>query len=165
MIMNISIVSFSDLYKQQVIDLIFNIQRNEFNVAITAEEQPDLQDIPGFYQSNQGNFWVAIVGTTVVGTIALLDIGDNQGALRKMFVKADFRGKEHGVGQALLDTLLAWTKQKEFAAIYLGTTEKFLAAHRFYEKNNFKEVPMTELPTKFPVMAVDVKFYKYELYI
>ena len=50
------------------------------------------------------------------------------------------------------------------AEIYLGTTEKFLAAHRFYEKNGFAEVRRDELPSAFPVMAVDSKFYRRVLF-
>jgi N-acetylglutamate synthase-like GNAT family acetyltransferase len=44
--------------------------------------------------------------------------------------------------------------------IFLGTTDKFLAAHRFYEKNGFAEVSKSELPPSFPLMAVDSKFYR-----
>jgi N-acetylglutamate synthase-like GNAT family acetyltransferase len=159
--MEIKIEPYTDQYKQQVLDLIVPIQREEFAIPITAAEQPDLQQIPAFYQKDNGNFWVAITDTGVVGTIALLDIGDHQGALRKMFVHKNYRGKEHGTGQLLLNTLLAWAQQKGYTEIYLGTTAKFLAAHRFYEKNNFTEVEITELPAAFPRMAVDVKFYRY----
>ena len=59
----------------------------------------------------------------------------------------------------LLDTLLAHARSRRVSAIYLGTTDKFLAAHRFYEKRNFKEVQKAELPASFPVMVVDSKFY------
>jgi len=52
-----------------------------------------------------------------------------------MFVKKEYRGKEFGVGQGLLDALLEWAKQKGFSDIFLGATEEFIAAHRFYEKN------------------------------
>jgi hypothetical protein len=45
------------------------------------------------------------------------------------------------------------------AAVYLGTTAKFLAAHRFYEKNSFREIAREALPGCFTVMAVDTKFY------
>jgi hypothetical protein len=45
--------------------------------------------------------------------------------------------------------------------IYLGTTAKFLAAHRFYEKNGFEELLQSELPARFPLMSVDTKFYRY----
>ena len=159
--MEIKIEPYTDLYKQQVLDLIVPIQQEEFNIPITAADQPDLQQIPDFYQKENGNFWVAITDDCVVGTISLLDIGHQQGALRKMFVHKNYRGKEHGTAQLLLNTLLAWAQQKGYAEIYLGTTEKFLAAHRFYEKNNFAEVKIADLPAAFPRMAVDVKFYRY----
>ena len=90
---------YKDEYRQQVSDLILDIQCNEFGVPITLDEQPDLKDIPGFYQKVNGNFWIVINDNLVVGTIALLDTGNSQGALRKMFVHKAYRGKEFGVGQ------------------------------------------------------------------
>ncbi len=58
--------------------------------------------IPDFYQSGKGQFWVAVGDGPVVGTIGLKDIGNNQTALRKMFVAADVRGREHNVAARLL---------------------------------------------------------------
>ncbi|HEX2683161.1 MAG TPA: GNAT family N-acetyltransferase, partial [Ferruginibacter sp.] len=92
--------------------------------------------------------------------IALLDIGQRKGALRKMFVAREYRGMPWAAGQQLLDTLLYWAKEKKFGEIYLGTTAKFLAAHRFYEKNGFAAINKETLPGGFPMMEVDVKFYK-----
>jgi N-acetylglutamate synthase-like GNAT family acetyltransferase len=106
-----------------------------------------------------GNFWIARVGERVVGTISLLDIGNRQGALRKMFVHRDFRGPEHGTAKRLLDVLLAWADAKEVREIFLGTTEKFLAAHRFYAKHGFLELERSALPPAFPIMAVDTRFF------
>lgn len=157
----ININKYSEIFKQEVVDLILSIQREEFGIQIDLEAQPDLKEIPAFYQKDEGNFWVASACKIVVGTIALLDIGNHCGALRKMFVKASYRGSKFGVGQALLNTLFEWAASKEFNTILLGTTEKFLAAQRFYEKNGFEEIDKWLLPKEFPVMPVDVKFYKY----
>ena len=55
--------------------------------------------------------------------------------------------------------LLAHARAQGVAEIFLGTTEKFLAAHRFYEKNGFRELQKAGLPKAFPIMAVDSKFY------
>ena len=99
-------------------------------------------------------------GDKVVGTAGLLDIGNLQSALRTMFVAASHRGAVHGVAQQLRDTLLAWCRVRE---VYLGTTAKFLAAHRFYEKNGFREIDRAALPERFPVMVVDTKFYALDL--
>ncbi|WP_208248653.1 GNAT family N-acetyltransferase [Rhizobium sp. T1473] len=96
----------------------------------------------------------------VVGTLGLKDIGNNQTALRKMFVAADVRGREHNVAARLLAELVGHAENQGIKEIFLGTTDKFLAAHRFYEKNGFTEVPKGDLPRSFPLMAVDTKFYR-----
>ncbi len=155
------IVSYSEIYKEEVIALILEIQQNEFGIEITQQDQPDLGNIESCYKKGNGNFWIARVEENLAGTVALLDIGNNNAALRKMFVKKQFRGSGYGVGQSLLNTLLQWAGEKGFKKILLGTTEKFIAAQRFYEKNGFREIDEKLLPAAFPVMKVDVKFYEY----
>lgn len=149
-------------YQDGIIELIVGIQRSEFGLDITADDQPDLADIPNFYIQGKGNFWVAADNNQVVGTISLLDIGDDTVALRKMFVAESHRGKEKGVANQLLNTAFDWAEANQLKAIYLGTTSKFLAAHRFYEKHGFSEILKSALPESFPVMGVDTKFYKRE---
>jgi N-acetylglutamate synthase-like GNAT family acetyltransferase len=159
----VDVVPFEARFGRDVRELIVSIQRGEFGIEITAEQQPDLFDIAGFYQVRSGNFWVAVVDARVVGTISLLDIGNRQGALRKMFVHREFRGRDAGTAKRLLDALVAWAEQEELREIFLGTTEKFLAAHRFYAKNGFSEIAKSSLPPAFPVMAVDTRFFHREL--
>lgn len=150
-------------YQAGVKDLILPIQNHEFGIAISAEQQPDLSDIPTFYQQGAGDFWLATVDDRVVGCIGLKDIGEQQAALRKMFVAEDWRGREHGVANSLLQTLLAHARERQLRDVWLGTTAKFLAAHRFYEKHGFSEVAQAALPAAFPVMKVDTKFYRLAL--
>lgn len=146
-----------------VVELILPIQREEFGIAISAADQPDLAAIPTFYQSGKGQFWVAVADGSIVGTLGLKDIGNDQAALRKMFVAPKVRGREHGVAALLLARLIAYAGERGIKEVFLGTTEKFLAAHRFYEKNGFVEILKEELPASFPVMAVDVKFYRRQI--
>lgn len=143
-----------------VADVIVPIQREEFGIAITLAQQPDLGQIPDFYQRGLGNFWVAEADGQIVGTVGLVDIGEQHVALRKMFVRAAYRGREHGVAQRLLDTALAWCAANGVADVNLGTTAQFLAAHRFYERNGFVQVAPEQLPASFPRMAVDTRFYR-----
>ncbi|MEG5265155.1 GNAT family N-acetyltransferase [Pseudomonas sp. JDS28PS106] len=156
---DLQIKRFEPADQQGVVDVIVPIQREEFGIPITAEDQPDLKAIPSFYQSGTGDFWVAKSGDQVVGTIGLKDIGAGQAALRKMFVSAAWRGREFGIAAKLLQCLLEESRSRGVRQIYLGTTDKFLAAHRFYEKHGFTEVAKQDLPESFPVMAVDSKFY------
>ena len=155
------VLEYEPKNERDVIDLILDIQTNEFGIQINEDQQPDLKNIPNIYQKGNGNFWVSIHQNNVIGTISLLDIGNDQVALRKMFVHLGFRGKEFGISSALLRQALKYAREKSVKSVYLGTTAEFIAAHKFYEKNGFVEVSKVDLPAKFPVMAVDSKFYVY----
>ena len=157
------VAPYRDAAGPEVIDLILNIQRGEFGLPITAADQPDLADIPGFYQQGDGNFWLARRGGVLAGTVALKDIGDDLCALRKMFVAREHRGAASGVAAALLAAALDWARGRGVRALYLGTTDRFLAAHRFYAKHGFDRVSREELPPAFPVMAVDTVFFRLAL--
>jgi N-acetylglutamate synthase-like GNAT family acetyltransferase len=159
----IEIIPFDPIYSDGVVDVILPIQRIEFGIDISLADQPDLKIIPEFYQQGLGNFWLALDQGEVVGTIALVDIQNNQAALRKMFVKASYRGPAYGVSRQLLETMLSWCHQSEITDVYLGTVDRLKAAHRFYEKSGFQEIKKSDLPEQFPIMAIDTKFYRRSL--
>ncbi|MGG2087478.1 GNAT family N-acetyltransferase [Priestia aryabhattai] len=158
---SISIEPYTSKYQQQVVDLILHIQQQEYQIPITEKDQPDLFEIESFYQQGNGNFWVAVCNEKVVGSVALIDIGSRQVALRKMFVTKPYRGATFKTAHRLLHTAIAWAKEQEVERIYLGTTLQYRAAHRFYEKNGFQAIEKEKLPANFPVMNVDKKFYTY----
>jgi N-acetylglutamate synthase and related acetyltransferases len=160
---SIEIVPFSAKYREGIASVILPIQQSELNIPISLEAQPDLMDIPRYYQRDNGNFWVALDKERVVGTVALQDIGQQQGALRKMFVTRAYRGLELGVSGGLLKTLVAWCRERGMRWIFLGTSSKYPAVSRFYEKNGFKEIGRQELPPSFPAMGLDDKFYAMKL--
>ncbi len=160
----ITIKKFEQEYTQQVIELIVGIQTGEFGVNITANEQPDLNEIPKYYQESKGNFWVALLDdVVVVGTIALADIHNGQLALRKMFVKKQYRGKPLNIAQNLIETAKLWSNKHSINQIYLGTVPDYKAAHRFYEKHGFYRIDPSKLPKNFNIMEVDKYFYCLDL--
>ena len=162
----IKIIPYKPHHRDQIVNLILTIQQIEFQVPITIADQPDLLIIDEFYQQRNGNFWVALnADNQVVGTIALIDNGENFGTIRKMFVRADARGKEGGVAAALFQTLEEKAIQNKMTSLYLGTVQKLKASHRFYSKNGFVEIPKADLPNNYPLMAVDTMFFKKELII
>jgi N-acetylglutamate synthase-like GNAT family acetyltransferase len=158
--MSVVIQPFNQSYTADVQNLILNIQQAEFNLPISLPDQPDLEDISKFYQQGKGNFWVAVEDEKVAGTIGLLHTGEDYGVLRKLFVSEKYRGGDKKVAKKLLDTLLDFAVIGDLKEIYLGTTDRFKAAHRFYEKNNFSRISENELPENFPRMKVDSVFYK-----
>src|ERR1700730_5546360 len=109
----IIVKEYSIEHQSQIVDLILHIQNEEYNIPITKEDQPDLFNVKNFYQNNNGNFWVALCGDKVVGTVALLDIRNQQVALRKMFVSQDYRGRTFNTANLLLNNAISWAKKKD----------------------------------------------------
>lgn len=159
----IRITEYQSQYQDAVIALILPIQQEEFGLPIILADQPDLLKIPTVYQQGNGNFWVALDEALVIGTIGAIDIGCQQLVIRKMYVEINYRGQKKGTANQLLTALLSWAKDKNVREIYLATTEVFKAAHKFYEKNNFLRIEKYELPTNFPVMQIDTRFYRLSL--
>ncbi|UTN03252.1 GNAT family N-acetyltransferase [Flavobacterium bizetiae] len=152
------IIPIENKYSSEIVDLILNIQQKEFNVPITIEDQPDLLDIKNFYYNGGGHFWGAFINDELVGTIALIKFSDTKAAIRKMFVKKEFRGKEFSIAQKLLDTLVDYCNENQIDDLYLGTITVLEAALRFYERNHFVRIEKDSLPETFPVMSADNVF-------
>lgn len=148
----------NNTYSNEIIDLVLTIQQKEFNVPITIEDQPDLMQIDDFYFANGGSFWGAFINGELVGTIALIKFDEKAAAIRKMFVKKEFRGKEYGIAQKLLETLIAYCQKNGIDEVYLGTVSILQAALRFYERNHFEIIEKKSLPSKFPLMSADNVF-------
>jgi GNAT superfamily N-acetyltransferase len=159
----LSIDLIGNAWSREVIDIILPIQQGEFNVPVTLDAQPDLLQLDEVYHGSGGGFWGARYNGQLVGTIGLIAFDGPAGAIRKMFVRKEFRGKELGIAQRLLDTLIAYSRQQGLQALYLGTVPKLEAAIRFYERNGFHRKQKQDLPPAFPVMAVDTVFYYLDL--
>ncbi|MCS3869798.1 N-acetylglutamate synthase-like GNAT family acetyltransferase [Chryseobacterium ginsenosidimutans] len=154
----LEISTVNDTYSKSIIDLILNIQQKEFNVHITIDDQPDLMQIDDFYFANGGSFWGAFINGELVGTIALVKFDENAAAIRKMFVKKEFRGKEYNIAQKLLEILISYCRENGIKEVYLGTVSILKAALRFYERNHFTVINKELLPAKFPIMNADNVF-------
>ena len=155
---NVTIRPYQDGDTQGILDLIADLQRNEFDIN-SLTDQPDLANIDGFYGQGSSGFWVAVAADKIVGTIALLDITQNQAALRNRFVAPDYRGKDVGVSEKLLNHLFEQARSSGVQDIYLGTTADIKTDHKFYENHGFARYSKTDLPARFPILTVDSWFY------
>ena len=162
--MSFRIQPFAPDYQNQVIDLIERIQEGEFNLPIEEGQRQELHSISSSFQKDRGNYWLALLDGKVIGTIAVIDIGHKAFELRDVFLAKEHRGLRTGFAKRLLDTVLEWSKAHGVHTIYLGTTLAFLAAHRFYEKNGFREIGRNEMPSYCKPMDCDEKFYQLDLF-
>ncbi|EEB05245.1 acetyltransferase [Schizosaccharomyces japonicus yFS275] len=159
---NISVREYEDKDYKSVLQLIVSIQREEFGIPITAEEQPDLHDIHGFYQTGRGNFWVACDNGNIVATVGVKDMGNEEVALRKLFVSSPYRGAQYGTSNLLLQTVFDFCQKHGIRRLYLGTTDVFARAINFYKKRGFKQIEESSLPSTFPRLTVDTIFFTHE---
>jgi GNAT superfamily N-acetyltransferase len=88
----------------------------------------------------------------------LVKFDKDAGAIRKMFVKKEYRGKELKIAQQLLDILISYSNEHGINHLYLGTVSILEAALRFYERNHFVRISKELLPEKFPLMSADNVF-------
>ena len=67
----------------------------------------DLDDPAGAYAA----FWVAVDDDTVVGSVALRDLGARAVELKRMYLRPDRRG--FGLGKELLGIALDWAREHD----------------------------------------------------
>ncbi|MGZ1542147.1 GNAT family N-acetyltransferase [Staphylococcus argenteus] len=156
--MTINVIEYNRSYHEELIGFILSIQKNEFNINIDRNDQPDLENIEQNYLNNGGQFWLAINDQQkIIGTIGLIKLDNNKSALKKMFVDENYRNLK--VGKKLLDIVVTTCKENNIDGIYLGTIDKFISAQYFYSKNGFCEINQKDLPSSFPKLDVDNRFY------
>ena len=59
--------------------------------------QPDLSDINCYYRQSGGEFWVALSGGKLIGTVGLMLKENKCAVMKKFFVKKEFRSKKVGL--------------------------------------------------------------------
>uniref|UniRef100_UPI004048C9E0 GNAT family N-acetyltransferase n=1 Tax=Roseivirga sp. TaxID=1964215 RepID=UPI004048C9E0 len=151
----IEIVPYKAVY-QVDIDAMMQEIAQEFSEPIMVKQTNSTAPIPNDY-------WVALYNGQVVGTIALINVKNEFGVLKKMMLKKEFRGSARGVSKLLLITALENAKKNGLESIYLGTMTQFKAAQSFYQKHGFRQIVEDELPPGFPKYPIDKLFYKKEI--
>jgi putative acetyltransferase len=92
--------------------------------------------LPASYTEHGGGFWVAVEGSTVVGTCGVFPVGERTYELRKMYLRPAARGT--GAAQLLFDTCLGFVRSHGAKRVVLDTTHDMTRAIAFYERNGFE---------------------------
>lgn len=82
--------------------------------------------------------WVAERAGRMVGSIMLVDSGDNAAQLRLLYVEPDARGL--GIGEALVRACVEFARSSGYAKIWLWTHSVLLSARRIYAAAGFEIV-------------------------
>ena len=144
--------------------LVLGIQNDEFNLGLSICDQADLTDIDSYYLRSNGTFLVAENDRSdIVGTIGLLRLRADLGVMKKFFVAAPYRGKTHGIAQALYNTLLKFARSEGIHEIVLDTPSAATRSHGFYRSVGFVQIARNDLPLKYDFPERDTLFFKLDL--
>ena len=156
-------LSTSRTIRKQIVNMISDIQENEFLIPITKETNAGvLKAEEEFYFNNSYNFWYAVNDKgKILGSIGLKKINNQYGEIKKLFVIKDYRSK--GVAQKLMNTLLKAALKHKLECLILGSVDKFHAAHKFYSKCGFTPMGQKDLPHGFEENPFDNLFFRKEI--
>ena len=138
--------------------LVLTIQRDEFGLELTADNQPDLKDVVGFFSGEGSAFWVAVAHGQIVGCIGLQAIDCCVAAMRKFMVHQDWRGRELGVAKALNEFFTRHAREIGTTTLALSTVHETKAAQAFYRRAGYRDVTREDMPAGFVPGIIDVVF-------
>lgn len=102
--------------------------------------QKDLLDIPGIYQKDGGNFWIARTEEEIEGCAGLKALNSERAEFVRFYVLAEKRGQK--IGAELLHTALHAAMEGNFKQVVLDTdSKKSLKAIELFSSIGFKEIP------------------------
>ena len=134
--MDISIREFKKQDQKQIYALVTSVLKKEFNVDESTYPETDLAHISTSYGGKRDIFLVAILGNSVVGTIAIKEDDKNTALLRRISVNPEFRGI--GLGKQLIIKAVEFCQENDYRLINFRSTDKMEAANNLCQKNGFK---------------------------
>ena len=99
----------------------------------------ELATLPGPYAPPDGRLLLWEEETVVAGCVALCNLGDGIGEMRRLWVSPLFRGR--GIGRELTHELLREARKIGYAKVRLHTLPSMLSARAVYAGLGFYEIP------------------------
>ena len=152
----IKIIQYQEKYKDEIC-LFINECMHNF-IGRPYKERLDVSNIEEYYIKNNGNFWLAIdvKSDKIVGSIAI-ENRNKYGILKRFYVNKEYQ--KLGIGNRLYKIFYNYVKeQTKMEEINLACGKVLKDAHKFYIKNNFKQVE--SLPIKMHYADDDDFFVK-----
>ena len=101
-------------------------------------EVPDLLQFDAYYTEPRGAFWVVREETRVVGSVGVERHDAHTAELHRLYVDSTLRGR--GVGQTLVETVLAWAREQGVRRLVLWSDTRFETSHRLYRRLGFEQL-------------------------
>ena len=99
----------------------------------------ELANLPGHYATPEGRLLIATRQWRVAGCVALKNLTDDICEMKRLYVKAQFRGL--GVGRALAKRIIKEARGIGYKRMRLNTVPSMEKARMLYESLGFREIP------------------------
>lgn len=116
----------------------------------------EIADLPGVYGAPSGDIILAFRRKALVACGALRELEPKVGEIKRIYVRADHRGK--GFGPRLTGALLDRARELGYKRVRVDTLPTMTAAIQFYQEMGFKPIP----PYR-PHPVPNALFFEYKL--
>jgi ribosomal protein S18 acetylase RimI-like enzyme len=99
----------------------------------------ELANLPGDYAPPQGGLWLAEIGGTIVGCVALRPIESGICEIKRLYLRPAARGLR--LGRRLTETVLEYARSRGYRIMRLDTVDAMVAAQSLYRSLGFAEIP------------------------
>jgi GNAT superfamily N-acetyltransferase len=157
---NVSIRPFRPTDQTAIENLVLTIQRIEFGLDLTADNQLDLKDVGAYFRGSGSAFWVAVSAKddAVIGCIGLESVAGPLAIMRKFMVAQAWRGRPLGVAHALHAAFLQHARAINASKVVLSTVVETKAAQSFYTRLGYRCIERGAMPVEFVPGILDAIF-------
>jgi len=118
-----------DLFQEYASALGIDLEYQGFAAELAA--------LPAPYHPPRGALFIAYVDSAVAGCVALRPLSDGTAEMKRLYVRPSYRSG--GVGNYLVDAVIAAARQADFPALRLDTLASMTSAQALYRKLGFVE--------------------------
>jgi GNAT superfamily N-acetyltransferase len=106
-----------------------------FDATFDAYVASGLAQFVERYDPQKEHLWIVEAETTFVGSLAIVNAGEDVAQLRWFFVEPEARG--HGVGKKLLHEAITFCQHHQYQKIMLWTISDLKVARHLYSRDGF----------------------------
>lgn len=134
----IKIVSYDPAFDSAFAELNYRWIAEHF--TIEPHDREILDDPRGAVIDTGGEVFFAVLGSVVVGTVAMVRCDPTLFELTKMAVAPRYQGR--GIANLLMQACIGFAREKGADTIFLETNSKLPAAIGLYKKFGFEHTPL-----------------------
>ncbi len=101
--------------------------------------EQELATLPGYYAPPSGSILLAECDRIAIGCVALRELGDGAGEVKRLYVNPHCQGT--GTGRRLMERIIFEARRIGYSSLRLDTIPRMAAAQHLYRSLGFKPIP------------------------